>query len=609
MEQNVRNVAIIAHVDHGKTSLVNELLKQGGIFRENQEVKDRVMDSNDLEKERGITILSKNTAINYNGVKINIIDTPGHADFGGEVERVLKMVDGVILVVDAYEGPMPQTRFVLQKALELNHKVIVCINKIDKKDARCNEVIDEVLELLLELDANDEQLNSPFVFCSCRLGTATLDLNTPGTDFRPLLQKIVDYIPAPVGDDNVPFSMLVSSTEQNDFLGKLAIGKVETGKVNINDSVEIINYHEKDKKYNFKVVNMFQFEGLKRVPVTTAEVGDIVCIAGNSDVTIGDTICAKGYDNPIPFVKISEPSVEMTFMVNNSPFAGKEGKFCTSRHLKERLEKEAIKDLSLRVLPTDSADSFRVLGRGEMHISILIENMRRDGYEFQVSMPKVIYKEIDGKKYEPIDKFVADVPEDCVGNIMTEIGGRKGELVTMQNHGSRTRLEYLIPSRGLFGYKSQFLTDTRGEGIMSSIFDSYQPFKGNIERRNVGALIAFENGEAVQYGLYQIQDRGKLIITTGEKVYGGMIVGMNPKGLDIVVNVCKKKQLTNQRSSSSDEALRLEPVRKLTLEECLEFLNDDELLEVTPTSLRLRKITLDHTQRGSEDFRRKHADE
>ena len=609
MEKNVRNVAIIAHVDHGKTSLVNELLKQGGIFRENQEVKDRVMDSNDLEKERGITILSKNTAINFNGVKINIIDTPGHADFGGEVERVLKMVDGVILVVDAYEGPMPQTRFVLQKALELDHQVIVCVNKIDKKDARCNEVIDEVLELLLELDANDDQLNSPFVFCSCRLGTATLDLNTPGTDFKPLLQKIVDYIPAPQGNDNAPFSMLVSSTEQNDFLGKLAIGKVETGKITINDSVEVVNYHEKDKKYNFKVVNMFQFEGLKRVPVSTAEVGDIVCIAGNSEVTIGDTICAKGNANAIPFVKISEPSVEMTFMVNNSPFAGKEGKFCTSRHLKERLEKEAVKDLSLKVLPTDSADSFRVLGRGEMHISILIENMRRDGYEFQVSMPKVIYKEIDGKKYEPIDKFVADVPEDCVGNIMTEIGSRKGDLVTMQNHGSRTRLEYLIPSRGLFGYKSQFLTDTRGEGIMSSIFDSYQPFKGNIERRNVGALIAFENGEAVQYGLYQIQDRGKLIITTGEKVYGGMIVGMNPKGLDIVVNVCKKKQLTNQRSSSSDEALRLEPVRKLTLEECLEFLNDDELLEVTPQSLRLRKITLDHTQRGREDFRRKHADD
>ena len=609
MEKNVRNIAIIAHVDHGKTSLVNELLKQGGIFRENQEVKDRVMDSNDLERERGITILSKNTAITYNGIKVNIIDTPGHADFGGEVERVLKMVDGVILVVDAYEGPMPQTRFVLQKALELNHKVIVCVNKIDKKDARCKEVIDEVLELLLELDANDEQLNSPFVFCSCRLGTATLDYTEQGVDFRPLLQTIIDYIPAPQGDDNAPFSMLVSSTEQNDFLGKLAIGKVESGKVNINDSVEVINYHEKDKKFNFKVVNMFQFEGLKRIPVTTAEVGDIVCIAGNSDVTIGDTICAKGYNNPIPFVKISEPSVEMTFMVNNSPFAGREGKYCTSRHLKDRLEKEAIKDLSLKVLPTDSADSFRVLGRGEMHISILIENMRRDGYEFQVSMPKVIYKEIDGKKYEPIDKFVADVPEDCVGNIMTEIGSRKGDLVTMQNHGNRTRLEYLIPSRGLFGYKSQFLTDTRGEGIMSSIFDSYQPFKGNIERRNVGALIAFETGEAVQYGLYQIQDRGKLIITTGEKVYGGMIVGMNPKGLDIVVNVCKKKQLTNQRSSSSDEALRLEPVRKLTLEESLEFLNDDELLEVTPESLRLRKITLDHTLRGREDFRRKHAED
>ena len=609
MEKNVRNIAIIAHVDHGKTSLVNEMLKQGGIFRENQEVKDRVMDSNDLEKERGITILSKNTAINYNGVKINIIDTPGHADFGGEVERVLKMVDGVILVVDSYEGPMPQTRFVLQKALELNHKVIVCVNKIDKKDSRVSEVVDEVLELLLELDANDEQLNSPFVYCSCRMGTATLDMSNPGTDFRPLLQKIIDYIPAPQGEEDAPFSMLVSSTEQNDFLGKLAIGKVETGKININAGVEVINYHEPDKKYAFKVVNMFQFEGLKRVPVTTAEVGDIVCIAGNSEVTIGDTICAKGYNNPIPFVKISEPSVEMTFMVNNSPFAGKEGKYCTSRHLKDRLEKEAVKDLSLKVLPTDSADSFRVLGRGEMHISILIENMRRDGYEFQVSMPKVIYKEIDGKKYEPIDKFVADVPEDCVGSIMTEIGSRKGELVTMSNHGNRTRLEYLIPSRGLFGYKSQFLTDTRGEGIMSSIFDSYQPFKGNIERRNFGALIAFENGEAVQYGLYQIQDRGRLIITTGEKVYGGMIVGMNPKGLDIVVNVCKKKQLTNQRSSSSDEALRLEPVRKLTLEESLEFLNDDELLEVTPQSLRLRKITLDHTQRGREDFRRKHADD
>ncbi len=609
MERNVRNVAIIAHVDHGKTSLVNEMLKQGGVFRDNQDVADRVMDSNALEKERGITILSKNTAIKFGDVKINVVDTPGHADFGGEVERVLKMVDGVILVVDAYEGPMPQTRFVLEKALELNHKVIVVVNKIDKKDARVKEVIDEVLELFLELNANDEQLNSPFVFCSCRLGVASLDPDKLGTDFKPLLQKIVDYIPAPTGDLNAPFSMLVSSTEQNDFLGKLAIGKVETGTIQINDNAEVLNYHDPERKLSFKIVNMFQFEGLKRIPVTKAEVGDIVCIAGNSEVTIGDTICAKGYGKPIPFVKISEPSVEMTFMVNNSPFAGKEGKYCTSRHLKERLEKEAVKDLSLRVLPTDSADSFRVLGRGEMHISILIENMRRDGYEFQVSMPKVLFKEIDGKKYEPIDKFVADVPEDCVGAVMSELGKRKADLVSMTNHGNRIRLEFLIPSRGLFGYKSQFLTDTRGEGIMSSIFYEYQPYKGNIERRNYGALIAFETGEAVQYGLFNTQERGRLLITTGEKVYGGMIVGMNPKGVDIVVNVCKKKQLTNMRSSAADEALRLEPIKKLTLEECLEFLNDDELLEVTPKSLRLRKIILDHTLRGREDFKRKHAEE
>ncbi len=603
--KNIRNIAIIAHVDHGKTSLVNEMLKQGGVFRENQEVADRVMDSNDLEKERGITILSKNTAINYNGVKINVVDTPGHADFGGEVERVLKMVDGVLLVVDAYEGPMPQTRFVLEKALELNHKVIVVVNKIDKKDARIHEVMDEVLELFMDLDANDEQLDSPFVFASCRLGVASDDPDTIGTDFKPLFDKIVEYIPAPKGDDQAPFSMLVSSTEQNDYLGKLAVGKVESGVVNINDSVEVVNYHDAERHLNFKVVNMFVFEGLNKVPVASAKVGDIVCIAGNSEVTIGDTICAKGNENPIPFVKISEPSVEMTFMVNNSPFAGKEGKFCTSRHLKDRLMKEAVRDLSLRVLPTDSTDSFRVLGRGEMHISILIENMRRDGYEFQVSMPKVLFKEINGEKYEPIDRFVADVPEDCVGNVVSVLGSRKGELLTMSNHGSRIRLEFLIPSRGLFGYKSQFLTDTRGEGIMSSVFYDYQPYKGNIERRNYGALIAFETGEAVVYGLYNSQERGKMLITPGEKVYGGMVVGMNPKGLDIVVNVCKKKQLTNMRSSSADEALRLEPVRPLTLEESLEFLNDDELLEVTPKSLRIRKIILDHTIRGRQDYRRK----
>ncbi len=602
---NIRNIAIIAHVDHGKTSLVNEMLKQGGVFRENQEVTDRVMDSNDLEKERGITILSKNTAINFSGVKINVVDTPGHADFGGEVERVLKMVDGVLLVVDAYEGPMPQTRFVLEKALELNHKVIVVINKIDKKDARVSEVMDEVLELFMDLDANDEQLESPFVFCSCRLGIASTEKDEMGTDFKPLLNKIIEYIPAPKGDSNAPFAMLVSSTEQNEYLGKLAVGKVESGEININDSVDVINYHDENRKFNFKVVNMFQFEGLNKVPVTSAKVGDIVCIAGNSEVTIGDTICEKDNNNPIPFVKISEPSVEMTFMVNNSPFAGKEGKYCTSRHLKERLMKEAIRDLSLKVLPTDSTDSFRVLGRGEMHISILIENMRRDGYEFQVSMPKVLYKEIDGVKYEPIDRFVADVPEDSVGNVMSVLGARKGELLGMSNHGSRIRLEFLIPSRGLFGYKSQFLTDTRGEGVMSSVFHDYQTYKGNIERRNYGALIAFETGEAVVYGLYNSQERGKMLITPGEKVYGGMIVGMNPKGLDIVVNVCKKKQLTNMRSSSADEALRLEPVRPLTLEESLEFLNDDELLEVTPKSLRIRKIILDHTQRGRQDYRRK----
>ena len=602
---NIRNVAIIAHVDHGKTSLVNEMLKQGGVFRENQEVADRIMDSNALERERGITILSKNTAIMHNGVKINVVDTPGHADFGGEVERVLKMVDGVILVVDSFEGPMPQTRFVLQKALELNHKVIVVINKIDKPDARVSEVVDEVLELLLELDATDEQLNCPFVFASCRMGVASLDMNTTGVDFKPLLNTIVDYIPVPSGDNNAGFQMLVSSTEQNEFLGKLAVGKVERGTLKVNDTVEVVNYFDENRKYNFKVVNMFVFEGLKRVPVQTASVGEIVCIAGSSEVTIGDTICSANDVVALPFVKISEPSVEMTFMVNNSPFAGKEGKFCTSRHLKDRLEKEAIRDLSLKVFPTDSTDSFRVLGRGEMHISILIENMRRDGYEFQVSMPKVLFKEVNGEKYEPIDKFVADVPENCVGAVMSELGSRKGELLTMSTHGTRIRLEFLIPARGLFGYKSQFLTDTRGEGVMSSIFYEYQPYKGNIERRNFGALIAYENGEAVQYGLYNTQERGKLLITTGEKVYGGMIVGMNPKGQDIVVNVCKRKQLTNMRSAASDEALRLEPVKTLTLEESLEFLNDDELLEVTPKNLRLRKIILDHTQRGRADFRRK----
>ena len=602
---NIRNVAIIAHVDHGKTSLVNELLKQGGVFRENQVVEDRVMDSNALERERGITILSKNTAVMFNGTKINIIDTPGHADFGGEVERVLKMVDGVILVVDAFEGPMPQTRFVLGKALELNHKVIVVVNKVDKAEARPKEVVDEVLELLLDLDGNEEQLESPFVFCSCRQGVASTDPDKMGTDMKPLFETILKHIPEPKADNDAPFQMLVSSSEHNDYLGKLSIGKIERGVVKVNDTVNVVNFYGETEAKPFKVVNIFAYEGLKKVALPSASAGDIVCLAGSQEVTIGDTICDKNEVEAIPFVKISEPSVQMTFSVNNSPFAGKEGKFCTSRHLRDRLYKESIKDLSLKVQDTESADSFTVLGRGEMHISILIENMRRDGYEFQVSMPKVLYKEIDGVKHEPIDRFVADVPEDSVGAVMSEIGNRKGELVTMANHGTRTRLEFLIPSRGLFGYKSQFLTDTKGEGIMSSIFEKYDVFKGNIDRRNFGALIAYENGEACQYGLYNSQDRGRMLITTGTQVYGGMVVGINPKGQDIVVNVCKKKQLTNMRSSASDEALRLEAPKIMTLEECLEFLDDDELLEVTPKSLRIRKIVLDHVQRGRLDFRKK----
>jgi len=603
--REVRNIAIIAHVDHGKTSLVNELLKQGNVFRENQVIEDRVMDSNALERERGITILSKNTAVLYNDVKINIIDTPGHADFGGEVERVLKMVDGVILVVDAFEGPMPQTRFVLQKALELNHRVIVVVNKIDKPEARPKEVIDEVLELFLELNGTEEQLESPFIFASCRQGIASNDPDVLGVDMKPLFEKIIEYIPAPKSDVNAPFQMLVSSSEHNDYLGKLSVGKIERGVVHVNDTVEVTNYYGECKAKPFKVVNIFAYEGLKRVPLESASAGDIVCLAGSPDVTIGDTICDKSMVEALPFVKISEPSVQMTFSVNNSPFAGKEGKFCTSRHLRDRLMKEAIKDLSLKVQDTDSADSFTVLGRGEMHISILIENMRRDGYEFQVSMPKVLYKEIDGVKCEPIDRFVADVPEDCVGAVMSELGNRKGELVSMTSHGNRSRLEFLIPSRGLFGYKSQFLTDTKGEGIMSSIFEKYDTFKGNIDMRNFGALIAYENGEACQYGLFNSQERGRMLITPGTKVYGGMVVGINPKGVDIVVNVCKKKQLTNMRSSASDDALRLEPAKTMTLEECLEFLDDDELLEVTPTSLRLRKIILDHVARGRSDFRKK----
>ena len=607
--KNIRNIAIIAHVDHGKTSLVNEMLKQGGVFRENQEVADRVMDSNALERERGITILSKNAACMYKDVKINVIDTPGHADFGGEVERVLKMVDGVLLVVDAFEGTMPQTRFVLSKALELNHHVIVVVNKIDRKDARVKEVVDEVLELLMDLGASDEQLDSPVVYASARMGIASLDPDKMGTDMIPLFETIVNHIPAPTGDETKPFQMLVSSCEQNDFLGKLAVGKIERGNVKVGDTVAIVNYHNPERKKQFRITNLFQYEGLKRVPSVAATIGDIVCISGSEEITIGDTVADKDNPESLPFVKISEPSVEMEFSVNNSPFAGTEGKYSTSRHLRDRLMKEAVKDLSLKVFETANADTFRVLGRGEMHISILIENMRRDGLEFQVSMPKVIYKEIDGVKCEPIDRLTIDVPEESVGAVMGTIGSRKGDLVTMASHGSRIRLEFLIPARGLFGYKNQFLTDTKGEGVMSSIFDSYQPYKGAIEHRNFGALIAYEAGDAITYGLYNAQERGKLLITPGTKVYGGMVVGMNPKHEDIVVNVCKKKQLTNIRSSASDDALRLEPVKPLTLEESLEFLDEDELLEVTPVSLRIRKIVLDHVQRGRMDFRKKNANQ
>ena len=601
----IRNIAIIAHVDHGKTTLVNAILIEGGVFRENQAIQDRVMDSNALERERGITIFSKNASLMYNGIKINVVDTPGHADFGGEVERILKMVDGVLLVVDAFEGTMPQTRFVLEKALALNHKVIVVINKIDRKDARIKEVIDEVLDLLMDLDANEEQLDSPFVFCSARQGVCSLDMDKPGTDMKPLLDTIIKHIPAPQADATKPFKMLVSSCEANDYLGKLAVGKVEQGSVKTNETLDIVNYHDTDKHKQFKVANIFEFQGLKKVAVPEAKPGDIVCLAGSSDVTIGDTIAKSDDLEPIPFVKISEPSIEMEFSVNDSPFAGTEGKFFTSRHLRDRLMKEAVRDLSLKVYETDSADKFRVLGRGEMHISILVENMRREGYEFQVSMPKVIYKEENGVKLEPIDNLTIDVPETCVSTIMGSMGVRKGELQNMSPKGSRIRLEFKIPSRGLFGYKNQFLTETNGEGIMSSNFADYEPYKGPINTRNYGALIAYETGESIVYGLYNTQERGRLLIGPGVKVYGGMVVGVNPKAEDIVVNVCKKKQLTNIRSSASDEALRLIPIKPLTLEESLEFLGEDELLEVTPENLRIRKKILDHTIRGRETFRKK----
>lgn len=598
VRNDLRNIAIIAHVDHGKTTLVDEMLKQGGAFRENQEVEDRVMDSNDIERERGITILAKNTSVKYNGVKINIIDTPGHADFGGEVERVLKMVDGVILLVDAAEGPMPQTRFVLSKALELGHKIIIVVNKIDRPDARLDEIGDEVLELLLDLDANDEQLESPILFCSGRAGTCSISQYEAGTDLKPLFDTILDYIPAPEGDENGPMQMLISSIDYNDYVGRTGIGRVERGVIKVNQPVIVGDYHETKKPYNSKIVTISQIEGLGKQNVDEAKVGDIVWISGIENITIGDTLCAADNYEPLPFVKISEPTVEMTFSVNDSPFAGREGKFVTSRQLRERLFKEVLRDVSLRVSETENTDAFRVCGRGEMHLSILIENMRREGYELGVSTPRVLMKEIDGVMCEPMERLVIDVPEDCTGSVMEKMGTRKAELQTMHPQGSRMRLEFIIPARGLFGYKSEFLTDTKGEGVMSSIFDSYQPYKGDIPRRNTGSLISFETGEAVTYGLFNAQERGSLFIGAGTPVYEGMVVGASPKVEDLVVNVCKKKHLTNTRASGSDDALRLVPPRKLSLEDSLEFIADDELLEVTPKSIRIRKRILDNALRA-----------
>ncbi|MBQ6945416.1 MAG: translational GTPase TypA [Ruminococcus sp.] len=599
IREDLRNIAIIAHVDHGKTTLVDEMLKQGGVFRENQAVAERVMDSNDIERERGITILAKNTSVMYNGTKINIIDTPGHADFGGEVERVLEMVDGVLLLVDAAEGPMPQTRFVLSKALEMGHKIIVVVNKIDRPDARLDEIGDEVLELLLDLDANEEQLESPLLFCSGRSGTASISQYEAGTDLKPLFDTIINYIEPPKGEEEEPLQMLISSIDYNEYVGRIGIGRIVRGNIKVNQQVTVCDYTGSKKNYNSKIVSLLQIQGLQRVPVESAMAGDIVWISGIEGITIGDTICAVDAPEPLPFVKISEPTVEMTFAVNDSPFAGKEGKFVTSRQLRERLFKELLKDVSLRVEETENTDAFRVAGRGEMHLSILIENMRREGYELSVSTPRVLFKEgEDGRKLEPIERLVVDVPEESVGSVMEKMGSRKGELVSMHPQGSRMRIEFLVPARGLFGYKSEFLTDTKGEGIMSHVFEEYQPYKGDIDRRSMGSLVSFETGEAVTYGLFNAQERGQLFIPAGTPVYEGMVVGMSPKSDDLVVNVCKRKHLTNTRASGSDDALRLVPHRILSLEDCLEFLADDELLEVTPESLRIRKRILSNSQRA-----------
>ena len=608
VRQDLRNIAIIAHVDHGKTTLVNEMLRQGGAFRENQVIADRIMDSGDLERERGITILSKNCSCTYNGVKINIIDTPGHADFGGEVERVLKMADGVLLLVDAAEGPMPQTRFVLSKALELGLMLVVVVNKVDRPDARVHEVVDEILELLLDLGASEEQFDSPMLFCSGRSGTASYSHEVPGEDLKPLFETIINYIKPPQGDENGSLQLLVSSVDYNDYVGRIGIGRIERGSIKVGEDVWLCDYHDAGVGRKERVSALFEFQDVRREPCESASVGDIVAVSGIGDVNIGNTICEPEKADPVPFVKISDPTVEMTFSVNDSPFAGTEGEFVTSRQLKDRLERELLKDVSLRVEPTDSTDSFKVCGRGEMHLSILIETMRREGYELMVSPPKVLYETINGKVCEPYERLVCDVPQECVGSVMEKVGSRRGEIVEMLPQGSRTRLEFIVPSRGLFGYRNEFLSDTRGEGIMSAVFEKYDEKKGDIPMRQNGSLVAFETGESVTYGLYNAQERGQLFIGPNIQVYAGMVVGAAPKPGDITVNVCKKKHVSNMRASGSDEALRLTPPKQMSLEQCIEYLAEDELLEVTPKSLRIRKRLLDHAARMRELSKKKTQD-
>ena len=597
--EDTRNIAIIAHVDHGKTTLVDELLKQSGVFRSNQVVQERVMDSNDIERERGITILSKNTAVFYKDVKINIIDTPGHADFGGEVERVLKMVDGVVLVVDAFEGPMPQTKFVLKKALELNLAVIVCINKIDRPEARPDEVIDEVLELLIDLDASEEQLDCPFVYASAKEGVAMLEIGDDSNSMQPLFETIINHIPAPEGDPDKGTQVLISTIDYNEYVGRIGVGKVSNGSIRVNDDAIIVNAHDPEKRRKVKVSKLYEFDGLNKVEVEKAGVGSIVAISGISDIHIGDTLCSPDFVEPIPFQKISEPTISMNFLVNDSPLAGREGKFVTSRHLRERLYKELNTDVSLRVEDTENTDCFKVSGRGELHLSVLIENMRREGYEFAVSKAEVIYhKDEKGHLLEPMEQAVIDVPDEFSGIVIEKLSFRKGELQGMsRSNGGYTRLEFLIPSRGLIGYRGEFMTDTKGNGILNTIFDSYGPYKGDIAYRQTGSLIAFEAGETITYGLFNAQERGTLFLGPGEQVYQGMVVGENPKGGDIELNVCKRKQMTNTRASGSDEALKLVPHKVLSLEQALDFIENDELVEVTPKNIRIRKKILDPKQR------------